>query len=131
MTQPWGLAGRSGENRQKSSLRRHKALLIMNTAAFSGVSVREPFPAHTSRLHKIKPAAAIRRMSLRITPSTSDAATIAALIRRTCDPAHTLPKQCPCQYGSESPINQGSIGKNGCRRCGEELGCPQALTLIF
>jgi hypothetical protein len=63
---------------------------MTKTAAFSGMSVRELFPAHTSRLHKIKPAATIRRMILRIMPSTSDAVTIAALIRRTCDPAHTL-----------------------------------------
>jgi len=48
------------------------ALLMMNTAALSVVSVREP-PAHTSTLHRIRAVAAISRMTLRMMPSTSDA----------------------------------------------------------
>src|SRR5713101_9800698 len=48
------------------------ALLMTKTAASSVVSVREP-PAHTSTLHRIRAAAAISRMTLRMMPSTSDA----------------------------------------------------------
>ena len=61
---------------------------MTNTAASSVAAVHEP-PAHTSTLHRIRAAAAIRRTILRMVPSTSEQDDPRP-IRNTCDATHTF-----------------------------------------